>query len=243
MGFTRIMVEKDGASIYGIWILLLGMASRQGKHRSGWLTEDGHPTGTALAPSDFAVLFRRTEPEIVRALDFLCSPRIGWLGTSEVIGEQQAPLAIDPVPGKCPPAAPIPPVSDSEWIKELAATPAYAGINVQVEADKCRVWCVAHKRMPSRKRLLAWLNRVERPMAVQGRAPVSDKPAWKLEAESLIQVMRTNQCQIHDYEPARDAILAGGREAVNWLNSNLTQDERAILLTEWNVNSRWEKQS
>lgn len=87
LGFSRIMAQRDGAAIYGIWCLILGAASRQrrvqGKGREGWLTDDGHQTGTPWTAIDLALLWRRDAKEIERALDFLSSPAIGWLSVIE----------------------------------------------------------------------------------------------------------------------------------------------------------------
>jgi hypothetical protein len=71
-------------------------------------------------------------------------------------------------------------------------------------------------------------------------AVVYDKPAWLLKAEAFIQAWRNGTATPETAIACRDAILAGGREAVNWLNSTLTQEERQCLLTEWNVNAKWE---
>ena len=80
MGFTRIMVEPDGAAIYGVWCMIVGACSRQHKgRRSGWLTDDGHHEGTAWVPRDLAMRWRRPVEEIERALVFLSSDPVGWL--------------------------------------------------------------------------------------------------------------------------------------------------------------------
>ncbi len=93
MGLTRILSEKDGASIYGIWHLIVGALSRQSRPRTGWLTDDGHQTGTAWAPQDMALRWRRKTDEIQRALDVLCSPAVGWVESARR------------VPAECPPSA------------------------------------------------------------------------------------------------------------------------------------------
>ncbi len=79
MSFCRIMLEPDGMSIYGIWCAIIGTCSQQLKPRNGWLTDNGHQTGTAWAPDDLAMKYRRPIEEMRRALEFLCSPRIGWI--------------------------------------------------------------------------------------------------------------------------------------------------------------------
>lgn len=109
MGLNRILAEKDGASIYGIWQLILGAVSRQGKHREGWLTDDGHRTGAAWAPADLHVLWRIKLAEIERALEVLSSARIGWIEvheSSQVVDNQGPAVGARQVPAECPPGAP-----------------------------------------------------------------------------------------------------------------------------------------
>lgn len=105
MGFTRIMAEKDGAAIYGIWALMIGALSRQKKPRNGYLTEDGHKTGTPWAQSDLAVLWRRPVAEITRALDFLSSDKIGWLKYASVIDGERVASQGQLVTDECPSGA------------------------------------------------------------------------------------------------------------------------------------------
>lgn len=83
MGFTRIMAQPDGAAIFGVWCLILQAASRQERPRNGWLTDDGTETGIAWDIEDLAMRWRRPVEEIRRALDVLCSPKIGWLKASQ----------------------------------------------------------------------------------------------------------------------------------------------------------------
>ena len=101
MGFARIMAEPDGASIYGIWCMMLGACSQQqcGKKnaaadwqsfRDGWLTEDGLPTGEAWDAADLAVKFRRPVAEIHRCLEVVSSRKIGWMRIVKNPHEQSA---------------------------------------------------------------------------------------------------------------------------------------------------------
>jgi hypothetical protein len=84
MGFCRIMAEKDGAAIYGIWHLILGACSQQSRPRNGWLTSNGDQTGSPWGVEDLALKFRRPETEIARALDILSSKSVDWI---DVTGE------------------------------------------------------------------------------------------------------------------------------------------------------------
>lgn len=83
MGFTRIMAQADGRSIFGVWYLIIEACSQQRAPRLGWLTEDGRADGTPWTVEDMAERWRCLPAEIARALDVLCSPRIGWIETVE----------------------------------------------------------------------------------------------------------------------------------------------------------------
>jgi hypothetical protein len=79
MGFTYIMSQPDGASIYGIWCLIVGALAQQRKPREGWLTHNGYHTDTGWTPQDLALRWRRPISEVERALEVLTSPQVAWL--------------------------------------------------------------------------------------------------------------------------------------------------------------------
>lgn len=142
MGFTRLMARPEGATVYGIFCLILGACSRQQKPRAGWLTDDGRQTGTPWSVEDMALRWRRSDDEIRTALDVLCSKSVGWLERVEVpeVGGLQADAATanghhpgtadavptrcrdgaDAVPAGCRPATPI--MEGTEGIEGTAAT-------------------------------------------------------------------------------------------------------------------------
>jgi hypothetical protein len=94
LGLTYILNEADGTVIYGIWCLIIGACSRQRRHdrgegklgREGYLTDNGLPAGRPWGARDLALRWRRPVTEVQRALDYLCSPEIGWL---RVVGEDR----------------------------------------------------------------------------------------------------------------------------------------------------------
>jgi len=65
-------------------------------------------------------------------------------------------------------AAPAP--SSSDWLPALIASDAYRGIDVQREFAKCREWCSVRNKQVSRRRFLAWLNRVDAPLFTTAQA-------------------------------------------------------------------------
>lgn len=62
------------------------------------------------------------------------------------------------------PAARAPKLSDSEWLESIKANPAYAGVEIDREIGKCNAWCATNRKMPTRGRILNWLNRADRPI-------------------------------------------------------------------------------
>ena len=53
---------------------------------------------------------------------------------------------------------------DELWLNQLAINPAYTTTDVRREYAKMQAWCSVNRKMPTRRRLVAWLNRVEKPM-------------------------------------------------------------------------------
>lgn len=66
-----------------------------------------------------------------------------------------------------------PQLTDEAYIVELINDPAYEGIDVRREAAKFARWCATHRKQTTRKRLVAWLNRIDKPMAINGKTQAS----------------------------------------------------------------------
>lgn len=54
--------------------------------------------------------------------------------------------------------------STKECLEELKSDPAYAGIDVEREHAKMIRWCAENHKQPTRRRLVNWLNRADRPL-------------------------------------------------------------------------------
>lgn len=63
---------------------------------------------------------------------------------------------------------------ESDWIDELASNEAYQHVNIRVEMGKMQAWCKAHRKQPTRRRFLNWINRIEPPLNGQPRLPRLD---------------------------------------------------------------------
>lgn len=55
-------------------------------------------------------------------------------------------------------------LTDEEWMNEIKNNPAYKSINVEIEKGKCEAWCLTNGKIMSRRRLVNWLNRAEKPL-------------------------------------------------------------------------------
>ncbi len=63
------------------------------------------------------------------------------------------------------PEIPITKMTEAEFVAWLEAEPALAGVDVKKEIGKCEFWCKANgKGLPSRRRIVNWVNGAERPM-------------------------------------------------------------------------------
>jgi len=57
------------------------------------------------------------------------------------------------------------PQIESDWLLELGADPAYIGIDVGIQLAKMKRWCLEHRKQPTRRRFINWLNRCDRPLS------------------------------------------------------------------------------
>lgn len=89
LGLGRILAEPDGATIFGVWCLILQACSRQ-TERAGWLTDDGTEKGRPWDLDDLAFRWRRPIGEVRRCVSVVVAPKVGWM---EVL---QSKWAADP---------------------------------------------------------------------------------------------------------------------------------------------------
>ncbi len=78
-GYCRMMMEKDGAAIYGTFIALVGIVQSKSAPRTGYLTESGDDTGYPLSFADMAAMTRIPQTIIEKALVVLSSRAVGWI--------------------------------------------------------------------------------------------------------------------------------------------------------------------
>lgn len=66
--------------------------------------------------------------------------------------------------GKPQPTPKPPELSDEDWLQSLSDAEEYGHINVPIEHAKMVRWCSMNRKQPTRRRFVAWLNRIEAPM-------------------------------------------------------------------------------
>lgn len=142
---------------------------------------DGNPNKTQEKPSGFHLGFPNGTQPITQTKANQEPRTKNQLPPSPLKGEgAQAPdgellkLDIDDSP---PSPKPKPEkLTDPEWIASLGKLPAYEGIDVSREVSRCEVWCQLNQKKFSRRRVVSWLNRTEKPIlnGGYGRQPVTN---------------------------------------------------------------------
>jgi hypothetical protein len=78
-GLCNLLSQPDNLSIYGFWMLLLQLCSRQRKPRLGYVTADGKIDGRRLGADELARTFRTSKTQVCRSLEVLRLPEVGFL--------------------------------------------------------------------------------------------------------------------------------------------------------------------
>lgn len=89
------------------------------------------------------------------------------------------------------------PLSEDEWLKTLEDNPIYEGIDVRVLYGKMLVWCETYGKKPTRRRLVNWLNREDKPLkGSSGNGQTKKKPehlpTHEEELSALMQIQPPN---------------------------------------------------
>lgn len=66
------------------------------------------------------------------------------------------------------PNSPVSKSCDDDWLKDLSGDPTYSHVQVTFEFGKMQRWCEQHNKAPTRSRFVNWINRIERPMKLEG---------------------------------------------------------------------------
>jgi hypothetical protein len=78
LSYRRMVGEHP--EYYAVFVAIVLACSKQpSENRHGWLTSDGESTSEAWTPEDISLKIGMTAALIGKALDYLCSDKIGWL--------------------------------------------------------------------------------------------------------------------------------------------------------------------
>ncbi len=102
LGYGRLLQAPDGAALYGAFLAVILVASKQGRPRDGYLTGTGRADDGPLSADDLSIMTKIPEPIISRMLETASCANIGWIEVYESGALE--------VPAKCPPSAPEVPV-------------------------------------------------------------------------------------------------------------------------------------
>jgi hypothetical protein len=100
LGYGMLMREKDGEALYGAFVAVVLIASKQ-KKRKGYLTANGLPGECPLSARQLSVKCQFKESTIQRMLDVCSTNEIGWIEAVPA----ECPLSAREVPAECPPSA------------------------------------------------------------------------------------------------------------------------------------------
>lgn len=70
--------------------------------------------------------------------------------------------------------------ADEAFIKTLEAMPAYQGIDIRRELGKAQAWASVNGKAITRRRFINWINKVERPVGVNGDYLANRQPSQSL---------------------------------------------------------------
>lgn len=75
--------------------------------------------------------------------------------------------------------------TEENWLREIEADPALAGVNVRKELAKAQFWCRHNNRACTRRFFVNWVNKAERIVSPGGNSSVlpldvnQEPPGWK----------------------------------------------------------------
>lgn len=102
LGYGRLLSMKDGAAMYGAFIAVVLVASKQRKPRDGHLTDTGRADGCPLTADDLSIMSKVPAVAIDKMLEAVSCATIGWIECYE-----SGYTSARQVPAKCPPATPL----------------------------------------------------------------------------------------------------------------------------------------
>jgi 5-methylcytosine-specific restriction endonuclease McrA len=99
--------------------------------------------------------------------------------------------SVEPSDANAQPQKKIKDLSDEEFLNRLETNPVYDGIDVRGLNSKMQIWCEVNGKRPTRRRLVNWLNRQERPMQ-NGNGNGTNQKRFESGAERSARNLREN---------------------------------------------------
>lgn len=97
LGYGRLLRKENGPAMYGAFVAVVLVASKQKRPRDGHLTDTGRADGTPYTPEDLSIKTQIPTAIIRAMLEAVCDASIGWVDVYENTARQ--------VPVKCPSSA------------------------------------------------------------------------------------------------------------------------------------------
>jgi hypothetical protein len=102
LGYGRLLSMKDGSALYGAFVAVVLVASKQRKPRDGHLTDTGRADGCPLSADDLSIMSKVPSDVMEKMLATVSDASVGWIDTYE-----SGYASARQVPAKCPPATPL----------------------------------------------------------------------------------------------------------------------------------------
>lgn len=83
LGYRRMLSERDGAALYGAFVAVILMASKQSLPREGYLTDTGRIDGIPHTPEALSLKTGIPSEIIEKMLALCCSQAVGWIEVME----------------------------------------------------------------------------------------------------------------------------------------------------------------
>jgi hypothetical protein len=84
LGYRRLISSKNGEAMFGAWVAMCQVLSRQSAPRAGWITDDGTQGGIPLTAGDVAMLTGYSESVVEQMLVCCASQAVAWLSVNDV---------------------------------------------------------------------------------------------------------------------------------------------------------------
>jgi len=83
LGYRRLVSSKNGEAMFGAWVAMCQVLSRQSAPRGGWITDDGTQGGISLTAGDIAMMTGYSEAIVEQMLVCCASQAVAWLSVND----------------------------------------------------------------------------------------------------------------------------------------------------------------